>query len=73
MTDDEIDAAINDGNIDDLFAEKTGRSIEDLMDIGEMLINFTLPIKSELTGQMYQGFVDVSQNKFIVKQEFTQK
>lgn len=73
MSDEDIDTAIDDGMIDTYFEEKTGKTIEDLQEIGDMLINFTLPVKAGLTEKMYQGFVDVSQNKFLIKQECKSK
>jgi len=70
LDDEAIEEAIEDGNIEQLFEEETERTIEELQEIGDMLMQFTIPVKSGLSEKMMQGYADVARSCFIVKREF---
>lgn len=59
--------------IEQALADKFGCSLEDFQKIATALIPFTLPARSALTGDVYQGFVNVMDGSFIVKQPAAEK
>ena len=66
---DEVDEAINDGDLDEAIFEKYDCSVDTYERIVKDLINFTPEIKAGISGKSYQGFVLAEEQRFIVKCE----
>jgi len=66
-TDEEAEKEINDGDIDQAIYDKYECSFETYCAIVKDLIKFTPKVSSPLTGKSYHAFVDIEQQRAIVK------
>ena len=70
-TEEEAEKAINDGDIDEAIFEKYEISFEQYSQIVKDLLPFTPHIQGGITGNLFHAFVDVKQQRAIVKVEAT--
>lgn len=68
-TDEEITAAIDDGDINQFISDKYGCEFDTYCAIVEDLIYFTPVVQSPLSGECFHAFVDNKQQVAIVKTE----
>ena len=66
-TDEEAEKEINDGDIDQAIYDKYDCSFETYCEIVKDLIKFTPLVGSQLTGKKFHAFVDIEQQRAIVK------
>ena len=66
-TDDEASEEINDGDIDNALYERYEVSFEQYSDIVKDLLPFTPQIQGGITGELFHAFVDIKQQRAIVK------
>ncbi|WP_095210355.1 hypothetical protein [Endozoicomonas ascidiicola] len=66
-TEKEAEKAINAGDIDEALYEKYEISFDQYSQIVKDLLPFTPQIKGGLTGNLFHAFVDVKQERAIVK------
>jgi len=66
-TDEEAEKEINDGDIDQAIYDKYDCSFETYCEIVKDLIKFTPLVGSQLTGKNFHAFVDIEQQRAIVK------
>lgn len=70
LTDEQMN---DDPDYDQLIYDKFGVDVDQFSAIAQALMNFTMAIESPLTKKKYQGFVDVSEQCFICKQEYKEE
>lgn len=66
-TEDEAEIAINEGDIDEAIFEKYEISFEQYCKVVKDLLPFTPQVRSGLSDNLFHAFVDVEQQRAIVK------
>ena len=66
-SEEETEQAINDGDIDDVLFEKYEVSFEQYSQIVKDLLTFTPQVQAGISGEVFHAFVDVKQQRTIVK------